>query len=115
MRLPTYRDFARARGLEDGKAAGSWVIDGNTSDEAKRTILQQLDDGDPVVYDLMPSSPLSGEWADGLLPRDILEPFGIDEDDDRADDILTAYEDAYDEAVVDEVERSCIATLERTP
>jgi hypothetical protein len=113
--LPTYQDFAEAQGHEDGRCAGTWVIDGTTTDETKQAILKGLEDGDPAVYDQLPSSPLSGEWADGLLPRDVLGWYGFTEDDDRADGILCAYEDGYSQGVVDEVERACHATLERTP
>lgn len=49
-------------GHERGVAAGSWVIDGNTSEETARNLLRGIDDGDPVVYDVLPFAPLSGEW-----------------------------------------------------
>jgi hypothetical protein len=112
--LPTLSDFAYAEGLEHGKNAGTWVIDGNTTDETKEAFLKGFEDGDPAVYDALPSSPLSGEYADGLLPRDVLGWYSIDEGDDRADDILSAYEDGYSQGIVGEVERACLATLERT-
>ena len=100
---------ARARGVEDGTAAGSWVIDGNTSEETARAILQGIEDGDPMTLDALPAAPLSGEYADGLLPRDVLGWYGMSEDDDAADDILRAYEDGFSEGVMDEVTRSARA------
>jgi hypothetical protein len=104
-------EAAEQEGYEAGKAAGSWVIDGNTPEETARYILQGIEDGDPAVMDSLPSSPLSGEWADAPLPRDILEGFDMDEDDDAADDLLTAYEDGFSRGVMDEVERSARAAL----
>jgi hypothetical protein len=104
-------ESARARGLEDGKAAGSWVIDGNTTEHTARAILQGLEEGDPETLDGLPSGPLSGEYADGLLPRDVLGWYGLLEDDAEADDVLRAYEDGWSEGMVDEAERSARAVL----
>lgn len=104
------RDAGR-RGVEDGTAAGSWVIDGNTSEESARALLQGLEDGDPAVYDSLPSAPLSGEWADGLLPRDVLGWYGVEEDDNSADEILSAYEQGWEQGVTDEVSRAARAML----
>jgi hypothetical protein len=114
MWLPSLTGFARAQGAADGCAAGTWAIDGNTTGETKQAFIKGFEDGDPAIYDALPSSPLSGEWADGLLPRDVLGWYGLTEDDDRADDILCAYEDGYSQGVVDEVERACLAGLTTT-
>lgn len=97
---------AERRGAEDGKAAGSWVIDGNTSTETALYLLRGIEDGDPQVLDALPCSPLSGEFADGLLPRDVLEWYEVDEDHLAADDILTAYEQGFDRGAMDEVQTS---------
>lgn len=102
---------AEAAGYEAGKAAGSWVIDGNTAEGTARAYLAGIEEGDPEVLDTLPSSPLSGEYADGLLPRDVLAMFGLDEDAPNADDILNAYEAGYSSGVVDEVARSARAIL----
>jgi len=104
-------EAARKEGYEAGVAAGTWLLDGNSTEDDARTLLQGLEDGDPAVLESLPSSPLSGEWADAPLPRDVLEPYGMTDDDDAADDILSAYEDGYDEGVIDEAERSARAML----
>ena len=109
--LDVVEEDARARGVEDGTAAGSWVLDGNSTEETARAILDGIEDGDPMILDALPSAPLSGEFADGLLPRDVLGWYGMSEDDDAADDVLRAYEDGFSEGVTDEAERSARAML----
>jgi len=98
-------------GCRVGTAAGSWVLDGNSSEETARALLEGIEDGDPMVLDSLPSSPLSGEWADSLTPADVLAELSMDEDDARADDVLSAFEDGYSRGVVDEVARSARAII----
>jgi hypothetical protein len=97
---------AEVDGYEAGRAAGTWVIDGNTSTLTAKWLLEGIEAGDPEVYDQLPGSPLSGEWADAPLPRDILEGFGMSEDDDAADDVLGAFESGFSRGVEDEVVRA---------
>ncbi len=106
-----YLEQAEQEGYEAGKAAGSWLLDGNSTEQAARALLRGIEDGDPEVMDALPSSPLSGEWADDPLPRDVLDGLGLDEDDDAAEDVLRAYEDAYSRGVEDEAVRSARAML----
>lgn len=107
----TLNTAAAEMGTQHGTAAGSWVIDGNTSDETCRTILSGIDNGDPAVLDSLPGSPLSGEWADGMTPLGLLRALGVEDPhnypDDDADALCDAYEQAYSDAVVGEVERAC--------
>ncbi len=77
-------------GYDAGLAAGSWVIDGNTSRETAEWILQGVEDGDPEVYDLAPS-PLSGEHGGESIP----EIFGSWEA--ATDTKMAAYEDGFSE------------------
>lgn len=102
---------AEREGKQHGQAAGSWVIDGNTSEQTARAILAGIRDGDPEVLDSLPSAPLSGEWADGLLPRDVLGWYGMDEDDPAADDVLTTFETAYADGMIEEVTRAARAIV----
>src|SRR5579859_7892445 len=87
-----------------GQAAGSWVLDGNSSQESARKLLQGWEDGDPEVMDIQPS-PLSGEYADDPTQQSLLRELGYKEADfpDEADDIATAYEQAYGEGSWEEV------------
>ncbi len=109
----TLLEDARKAGAAHGKAAASWYFDGNTSDETYSLVVAGIDDGDPAVLDTFPSSPLSGEWADDPTPASVLEDLGVSEDDDGADDLLSAYEDGFYEASADEIER--VARLQTQP
>lgn len=106
-------------GVEHGTNAGSWVFDGNTSDETIRRVLQGYEDGDPEIMEMCPN-PLSGEWAGDPTPADILREVGLDPGDDTArdvemdnieDDVLTAYEMAFQDGFWDEVIRTANARI----
>src|SRR3954464_12292708 len=62
----------------EGKAAASWVFDGNTTEETYRDFLKGIEDGDPMVLNMLPSSDLSGEWAGATTPSEL----GVSADDD---------------------------------
>lgn len=104
-------------GLEHGQNAAAWWIQdtiggrvtGDVSETAAR-ILKGLDDGDPEVLDSIPAADLSGEWADGYLPADLMSDVDLDIEDD-ADvftDICSAYEGAFHDAVVLAVTEACV-------
>ena len=96
-----YEQAAEIAGAEAGRAAGTWVIDGTTTEETARRILRGIDDGDPEILDMQPA-PLSGEYA-GESVSELSERFGIPLDDDF---VATAFETAYSEAYWAEVERA---------
>ena len=104
-------DRATSEGRDAGSVAGSWVVDpGRTSTpdhEYAAGILRMLDEGTLDAPD-----PLSGEWADGILPRDVLSALDVDEDDPAADDYLSAFEDGYRDAWRETVERDARALLD---
>ena len=102
---------AHEAGYAHGEDAGSWVIDGNTSADTARYLLKGLEDGDPEVYDRLPDSPLSGEWAGDPTPASVLSDLGISENCDGADDLLNEYENAFRDGVEDEVTRAAQAIL----
>ena len=61
-------------GQEAGRAAASWIVDGNTSTEHIARMVAWLDDGDPRADDYLPPMPnLSGEWADAPTPARLFE------------------------------------------
>ncbi len=100
-------DRAYALGADHGLSAASWYFDGNTDARTYRAVLDGILSVDPAVFDTFPSNPLSGEWADGVLPSDVLEDLGIGEGDPIADQLLDMYCDGYDVAVAREIERAC--------
>jgi hypothetical protein len=102
---------AEQEGYDHGVTAGSWVLNGNSTAETARRLLEGIEEGDPEIMDALPSSPLSGEWADGVLPRDVLGWYDLDEDHVAADDVLSAFEAGFSRGVADEVVRSATALL----
>ena len=94
-------------GHERGAAAGSWVIDGNTSDDVLRRIVAGYDEGDPEIMDLAPA-PLSGEWAG----ESISEIFGIAIHGELPhDDDLTEYENGFSVGFWESLIGDCLARL----
>lgn len=114
-------EFARSLGAEHGKAAATWVTDGNTTEATARPLLKGLDVADQEVWDALPTPDLSGEWADSMtgpeLVTEALDEAGAiaalseseygDLHADLFSDICDAYEAAFSEAVQDEVTRAC--------
>ena len=87
--------LAHKLGYEKGRNAGSWVFDGNTTEETYRWFLKGLEDGDPEVIDRLPTSPLSGEWADSYSLADLASDLDVSqEDDDLAIARVESYRDA---------------------
>lgn len=102
-------------GAEHGRNAASWYFDGNTSRDTYARVLRGIEEGDPEVMDTLPSSPLSGEWADEPNPFTVLEAtlgkdYSVTEADE--DELLRAYEDAFTTAAQHEIERVCVLQLE---
>ncbi len=98
---------AEAYGTERGKAAGAWVLDGNSPVETARLILQGIEDADPEIMDMQPA-PLSGEWAGESIPE-LSAEYGIDLEDPE---IADAFETGYSEGYWAEVESSARAMLD---
>lgn len=107
-RLPRFIQRAQALGRARGKAsADCQYLPGGGRDTARdaagraASILRAYDDGDVGNLGEQIPSWLSGEWADDPTARDVLADLGIDENDDRADDALSAYEEAATDAYLD--------------
>lgn len=91
------------RGYSDGKSAGSWVFDGNTSDAQVEYTQQGIKSGDPEVLDGLPTPQLGGEMADQLTWEDILKDETMLITDDMRPDLLDAYTDGFGRGVEDEL------------
>ena len=79
-------------GQKAGRAAGSWVTDGNSTDDDRRAVLRAFEDCD---FDI--PTPLSGEWADGWTSEKVFDDAGIamPEDDYERTSLLDVWEAAY--------------------
>lgn len=92
-------ELAYNAGLERGKGAGSWVVDGNTTEETARYLLKGIADGDPEIMDIAPY-PLSGENSGESIPE-LSYQYGIDLFDD---DEATRFEEGFDVGFWDTVQ-----------
>ena len=113
----SYRARAAELGEAAGKAAASWVFDGNTSPETYRAFLAGYEEGDPMVMDAyQPASGwLSGEFAESPTPDTLasdldLDPDNIGHDVDILDDACEVFEEVADDAYWAELVR--VATLQ---
>lgn len=111
LNLDEIIERAEQDGYDRGKAAGSWLLDGNSTEDTARRLLEGIEGGDPEIMDALPSAPLSGEWADSLTPAEVLGWYDLDEEHDAADEILRAFEDGYSRGVQDEAVRSARVLL----
>ncbi len=93
---------------EDGRQAGynaaTWILDGNSTTDQARSILDAIESCD---FDF--PSPLSGEWA-GESISELLGDLD-DLDDDEQTELSDAYEQAYLSAYETEAVRSARAML----
>lgn len=90
-------------GRDAGKAAASWMFDGNTPEDAYRAVLRGIDDGDPAILDAHPAPGLSadGGYTEAGLACDL----GLDGEDQLPPNTVTAYLDAAAETFWHEIER----------
>lgn len=71
-------ECAKDDGFQSGQNVASWMdqdlFGGRAKDgkAAARRFLKGIDDGDPEILDMIPSSPLSGEWAGDRTSKDIV-------------------------------------------
>jgi len=91
-------------GHDAGKAAASWVFDGNTPEEAYRRVLRGIDDGDPAVLDAI-EPPAIGPGA-GYDQDDLARDIGIEPGDRALPRALSAFTDAFTGAFWREAERT---------
>ena len=102
----TPQSKAYKAGYERGVAAGSWILDGNSSANEAARIIKGYEDGDPEIMDMAPS-PLSGEWAGESIPE-LSDRYDLDLDDD---DVATDFEDGFSDGFWEEVLRSARAMV----
>jgi hypothetical protein len=96
----------RERGLSDGKAAATWIVDGNTPEPAKLLahIMHGVEEGDPQVIDGLPQPRLGGEMAGEWTWEDICMD-ELDRYDDENEELYEVYMIAFNDGVLHEVAR----------
>jgi hypothetical protein len=108
-------EIIRRRGYQDGRHAGSWMIDGNTSEQTLRTYKKLMDDGDPELMDTLPAPRLGGEFADDPTWEQILKDEGIrydsEVDSDGRQELEDIYRTAFDEGVQDQMSKTIKVVL----
>lgn len=94
------RDEAKAEtlGAADGKAAASWVFNGNTTRAEYEQFLKGYEVVDPKVMDAYAAPSLSGEWADGYSMQDLARDLGIYGADAEGSEYLDSLADVWNEA-----------------
>lgn len=121
-------DAAESLGRAHGRNAAEWWAQENFGGRAPSDVaplaarvIAGIDDGDPEVMDTLPRADLSGEWADGLDTRGLLDSVGMSGADDAgevATSLADAYETAFSDAAQDyvtTVARSVVAATDLTP
>lgn len=126
----TYTQAERREWLEDAYAEGrqaaedaaSWIVDGNTTPEAVRYVLELFEEGDPAVWDYLPAYPdLSGQWADDPTPlslaRDITGLEFMDGTEVEGE-LMHAIADEWERGVSEHFETACehrLLAIDSTP
>jgi hypothetical protein len=90
-------------GRDAGRAAASWIFDGNTPEDTYRAVLRGIDDGDPAILDAYPPPGLSA--GAGYAEADLACDLSLDHEDELPPDAVTAYLDAAGESFWHETER----------
>ena len=130
-------EIAKDLGNRNGKGNAEWICmdviggrsKGNPIPMAKK-ILKSWDDGDPEFFDMIPMSPLSGEWSDQTSAREIIcDSLKLDADeldelhkiaeslnmecelDSLKDSICRHYEEAFQDSCIQEIVDQCKSTI----
>src|SRR5260370_10644515 len=76
-------------GRDAGRAAASWMFDGNTPEDTYRAVLRGIEEGDPAILGAYPPPCLSadGGYAEAGLACDLSE----DDEDQLPPDAVPAY------------------------
>lgn len=103
---PEYRVWEVAQ--RNGKAAASWVFDGNTTRETYAACIKMLDEGDPALYDFARTPSLSGEFAGEYSEDDLMSDVGWVEHDgtEMRDELASQYINEVSDAFWYEVDRA---------
>ena len=94
------REIMRTRGTDDGRAAASWMVDGNTPDPFMflSKILTGMEEGDPEIMNMLPHPRVGGEFADDPTWEQICME-EIERYEDGEDELFAVYTEAFHEGV----------------
>ena len=108
---PEYRVWKIAR--DNGKAAASWVFDGNTPRETYAAVLRGIENDDPEVMDAYRTPDFSGEYADDYSEDDLMRDADWVPNDgtDLRDALTSQYLQEVSDAFWGEIERTARANL----
>lgn len=109
---------AESLGKSHGENAAQWiaqdswggrVASSRQSEENARAFLKGIEEGDPMIMDSYASPNLSGEWADSMTPRSLIEEvtkgeIPLEPEDESS--ICDAYEQAASDGFWQELETS---------
>ena len=95
---------AEELGRDAGKAAASWVFDGNTPEEEYQRVLRGIEEGDPAV--LGATEPPAIGPAAGYDQDDLARDLGIEPADRALPRAVSAYAGAFTGAFWQETERA---------
>ena len=113
-----YLQEAVSLGAHDGKQdAITWdhntfaTVYGMDAAKLAQTILEGIENCDPMVLDTLPLLDLSGQWADMPTEDEYLAQIGMEKDEgtpEERDEVISSYRDAYDEAAQIGAEEACL-------
>jgi hypothetical protein len=102
---------AEALGADAGRAAASWVFDGNTDRATYARVLAGIEDGDPEVMDAYREPDLSGEFSGAGCEAGLAVDLGIEPYSELSDDACRAWDEAARAAFWAEIEKTARAAL----
>lgn len=116
----TPTEKAEALGRKAGESSAYWAIQDLWGGRATRgeketaqSVLRQLEDGDPAIYDAFSLPNLSGEWADEMNSNDLFwscmgHEYFPDADDNMEimDELCTTWEQAVSDSFFSTLEQS---------
>jgi len=94
------REDAAQLGAEHGADVARWIFDGNTTDSTYQWYLDGIESGDSAVWEHIPTTPLSGEYAGDPTPSTLMADLGAhDLEPEEESELCGIFEDAFSTAV----------------
>jgi hypothetical protein len=91
-------------GRDAGRAAATWVFDGNTPEDGYRRVLRGINESDPAILDAI--EPSATGPGTGYDEDDLARDLGVEPDQNALPRAAAAYTDAFTSSFWHEVERT---------